>query len=272
MELDAEAGLHFDNSGKGLLRVPGIGLPLFAGLVPGERFAHGATDWAQPRSTARELAMLGLINDPTDEPGWEVGVLDDDVVAAWRRDALARPLISAVARDWCLAELRDKAVLFAATKYVLVLDNASGVVKSDVLLGEGALGTLRKQTAVLGAPATLGHRPRARSSGSVGEVAEAAAEPLVLDLIDPGLFPLVYEITRVLQDGLAVGRTLYRPLVMARNWPSSTRCLDSMRRPFWTASKTIQIPWTTKTVTLIVGHCDINGCRSRWHSTRTSKE
>jgi hypothetical protein len=71
--------------------VPGFGgLAVDIERVPAERFAHGFHDWAQPRLTAREMAMLRLMNRLTDIPHWEDLVLDD---AAW---------------EWWVAELRNK--------------------------------------------------------------------------------------------------------------------------------------------------------------------
>lgn len=66
MELDAEPGLKFDNSGRDPLRVPGIGLAFFADLIPRERFACGANDWNQERLAVHELMLLSLINTLTD--------------------------------------------------------------------------------------------------------------------------------------------------------------------------------------------------------------
>ncbi|KAH6719947.1 hypothetical protein BKA61DRAFT_707942 [Leptodontidium sp. MPI-SDFR-AT-0119] len=99
-----------DNSGSGPLRVPGFNrVSLYLDLDPAERFAHGsASPWRQsPRITARELAMLRLMNKITDEPLWNDNVFDETFVAA----------------------IQSKKV-----NHVLVLDSGSCVSKSDTLI------------------------------------------------------------------------------------------------------------------------------------------
>lgn len=60
------ADVDFCNAGAAaLLRVPGFGYPVNIERKPDERFAHGAIDWAQPRLTAREIAMLHLMKSIT---------------------------------------------------------------------------------------------------------------------------------------------------------------------------------------------------------------
>jgi hypothetical protein len=59
------------------------------------RFTHGANEWAQcPNLTARELAMLCLIEALTEKSNRNVKVFNREVVAKWREKALAMPLIS----------------------------------------------------------------------------------------------------------------------------------------------------------------------------------
>lgn len=82
------AGSFLSNDGRGPVRVPGFGsLPVDVEQVAEERFAHGFGDWAQPRLTAREVAMLRLMNDLTDRPRWGVAVFDDVMAATWRDGA-----------------------------------------------------------------------------------------------------------------------------------------------------------------------------------------
>ncbi|KAJ0271071.1 hypothetical protein CBS470a_013332 [Colletotrichum nupharicola] len=106
---DGEPGVGFDNTGNGPLNVPGFPLAVSIERSHNERFAHGFNDWAQDRLAAREIAIISLINDITDKPGWSKDVFDDAKVATWRAEALARPLMSPLAWDWCLLELQDMA-------------------------------------------------------------------------------------------------------------------------------------------------------------------
>jgi hypothetical protein len=101
------------------------------------RFAHGSSGWAQdPRVTAREIAMVKLMNDITDHKDWNIKIFEDAWVEQQKQEALQRHLISPKAWDWCIAEIRDKTRLFEETKLVKCLDTGSNVCKSDTLISE----------------------------------------------------------------------------------------------------------------------------------------
>jgi hypothetical protein len=171
------------NDGHGLLKVPGFSdVPLDLEFYPQNRFTHGATEWAQwPNLTARELAMLGLMNDLTEEHGWHENIFDDNLMVDWRMQALSRPLISPKAWDWCLAELRDKALYFEQTGNIVVFNTGAGIVKSDAV-AEMIQTELREAAELLEADE------------------KAPRQQAVLNLINPSHFPLVYGSTRVLMD------------------------------------------------------------------------
>ena len=78
---DGEAGLVFDNSGHGLLRAPGSGHAVATERPPTKQFTHGFSNRAQHRLTAREIAMLRLMDMITNRPGWHRDIYDADVVA-----------------------------------------------------------------------------------------------------------------------------------------------------------------------------------------------
>ncbi|KAI8194462.1 hypothetical protein K4K49_009576 [Colletotrichum sp. SAR 10_70] len=122
---DGEPGVQFDNTGKGPLNVPGFPLAVSIERSHDERFAHGFNDWSQDRLTAREIAMISLINDITDKPGWSKDVFNDVKVASWRAEALARTLMSPLAWDWCLLELQDMAKDANERGHICVLNTAS---------------------------------------------------------------------------------------------------------------------------------------------------
>jgi hypothetical protein len=171
------------NDGHGSLKVPGFSdVPLDLEFSPQNRFTHGATEWAQwPNLTARELAMLGLINDLTEVHGWHEDIFDDNLMVDWRTQALSRPLVSPRAWDWCLAELRDKALYFEQTGNIVVFNTGAGIVKSDAV-AEMIQTELRNAAELLEADE------------------KAPRQQAVLNLVDPSLFPLVYGRTRVLMD------------------------------------------------------------------------
>ncbi|PWY81088.1 hypothetical protein BO83DRAFT_414378 [Aspergillus eucalypticola CBS 122712] len=129
------------NDGEGPLQVPGFGsIPLDFQLPPEARFAHGLLDYRHtPRLTKREMAMLRLMQQVTEKPGWDAAVLDSNEmqIAQWYREATEGPdghLISTAAWEWCLAELRDKARTWRETGRLLVFDSSSA---SRVLVHEG---------------------------------------------------------------------------------------------------------------------------------------
>ncbi len=181
--------ITMDNSGRGPLKVPGFGgIPIEHVLECEDRFAHGIKDWQQiPAVTAREFAMVAVMNTLTDKSGWHVNISNDQIVADWREEAFATtPLMSERAWSWSLNELRDKAVHFGENQYVRVLDTGSCICKSDTLLPESLGAAFRTGVAPLLEQPYKDWQPR--------------SDEQVLNLIDPSLFPLVYGRSLVLVD------------------------------------------------------------------------
>ncbi|KAE9375599.1 hypothetical protein N431DRAFT_314710, partial [Stipitochalara longipes BDJ] len=225
----------FRNDGDAPLLTPGFNdLPIYLELPREERFAHGSGEWTQDHATARELAILRLINNLTDRLDWQSKVFDKEIVSAWREEALSIPLISTRAWEWCLAELRDKANIFEKTSRILVLNTGSGVCKSDTILSAKLRGELKENIALLMADSE-------RRGVSRTDQQELA-------LVDPSLFPLVYGRTQVLTDGGAVtldklvdscGKGSIAPEHEEYEWDSDVVCemessLRSNGTPFWT--------------------------------------
>ncbi|KAK4445230.1 hypothetical protein QBC34DRAFT_358483 [Podospora aff. communis PSN243] len=173
----------------GPLLVPGFnGLPVNVQLMPEDRYAHGFDDWAQARLTAREVAMLEIMNDITDGEGWEDAVFDDAIVAWWHKElAATRRLFSDATWDWCVAELRDAARVFRDTRCVDVLHSASGVCKSDGLVSSGTLDALRAGVAAL--------------MDDKDDLASHPFFPNRHDLVDPTLYLLAYGATPAVFHG-----------------------------------------------------------------------
>ncbi|RDW56739.1 hypothetical protein BP6252_13994 [Coleophoma cylindrospora] len=179
-----------NNTGRGPLRVPGFGgIPIEYELECEQRFAHGVNDWKQvPAVTAREFAMVAVMNTLTDQPEWQVQIFDDEIVARWRKEAfVTTPLMSEKAWTWCVAELRDKAVAFEKNQYIRVLDTGSCVCKSDTLISDSLAAEFR-----LGIAPLLEQPDKDWEPGSDGRV---------LNLVNPSFFPLVYGRSLVLTDG-----------------------------------------------------------------------
>ncbi|KAF3396336.1 hypothetical protein F1880_007071 [Penicillium rolfsii] len=174
--------LHTKNDGQGPLDVPGFGnIPLDFELPHEARFAHGIVDYRHsPRLTKREMAMLRLMQRITERPEWHRTILDGDdkELAQWHKDAVEGPegfMISELAWDWCMSELRDKAKIWQRTGRCLVFDSSSAVSQADLVL---CLTDIQKQVARLGRQAEHD-----------------------VPLVDPSLYPLVYDRSPVLTKG-----------------------------------------------------------------------
>lgn len=125
--------------------VPGLTVPIDHELPRENRFLHGVNEWAQcPRLTAKEISMLKLMDALTDKPNWNEKIFNSDIVARWREEALALPLISELAWDWCLLELQDKAKYSERNGFVLTFDTGSRCAKSDSLIDEALRAELCK--------------------------------------------------------------------------------------------------------------------------------
>jgi hypothetical protein len=179
-----------DNTGRGPLQVPGFGgIPIEYVLKCEDRFAHGVEDWTQvPAVTAREFAMVAVMNTLTDKPEWQVNIFDDQIVARWREEAfVTTPLMSEKAWTWCITELRDKAVYFKKNQYIRVLDTGSCICKSDTLVPESLRSEFSSGIAPLLQQQDKNWQPE--------------SDEQVLNLVQPSLFPLVYGRTLVLEEG-----------------------------------------------------------------------
>ncbi|KAE8133533.1 hypothetical protein BDV38DRAFT_296043 [Aspergillus pseudotamarii] len=182
---------ELDNSGTGPLKVPGFNnYPLELTLDCEDRFHDTVPmDWFSSPLTARELAMLNLMETLTDRPGWYNLIFDKHTVTKWKEEAMTRPIISHKAWDWCLAELRDKAIRFKETGQILVLNSGSAVCKSDTII-----------------PSSVGLKIQqfvSKLSDECGDRKdwEPSSNKLIWNMIDPSFFPLVYGQTRVLVNG-----------------------------------------------------------------------
>jgi hypothetical protein len=186
----------FDNSGVADLHVPGISAPAdsIISRYPDRdgatrRFEHGYNEFRSKRLTARELAMLRLMNAITEKPNWQDKIKDETIAAKWHDEAVALPLISEQTWQWCLDELREKADQSKTTGRTPAYDSACRCVKSDVLVSPELRAELVANVApLLAIPDDL----KDWHPGSDGQV---------LNLVHPSLFPLIYGKTRVLSRG-----------------------------------------------------------------------
>jgi hypothetical protein len=185
-----EAEPVFHNAG-GPLRVPGFGYAVEFEVKKGDyknRFYHGVNDFRNERLLVRELAMLAVMDTLTDKPRWHEKVFDEAIVEKWRVEAMAMPLISSLAWDWCLRELREKAGFLAEHGFVTTLETGSVCAKSDSLIDADLRAELLAGVKPLLDVKVKDWHPNSNEQ--------------VLNLVHPSLFPLVYGRTQVLQKGL----------------------------------------------------------------------
>jgi hypothetical protein len=174
-----------DNTGALPLRTPGFGdIPLQEELPMAHRFAHGIHEWKQvPAITRREFTMVAIMNQLTDKQNWHVDIFNQDAVDCWRNELLAStPLLSEKAWEWCVAELRDKAVFFNDKGYTRVLDTGTCVCKSDTLASQELCAQFQSGLESV----------QARHEQDKGGA---------FTYVDPSLYPLVWGSSVVLVDG-----------------------------------------------------------------------
>jgi hypothetical protein len=121
-----EAGAEpvFHNAGSPL-RDPGFGYAVETEVKKKDmfhRFHHGVNDFRNERLLVRELAMLAVMDTLTEKPRWHEKVFDKAIVDEWRTEAMVVPLISSLAWEWCLRELREKAEFLAEHGFVKTLE------------------------------------------------------------------------------------------------------------------------------------------------------
>ncbi|RAO66335.1 uncharacterized protein BHQ10_002347 [Talaromyces amestolkiae] len=192
-EATKQIHIALDNTGDGPLRVPGFAnIPIHYELPSNARFAHGVVEWRQaPAVTARELTMVAVMNHLTDRPSWYLEISDDEVVANWKQETFdTTPLMSEKAWEWCVRELRDKAVDLRESRqiHIRVLDTGSCVCKADAETLDSLSAAFRESM-----PALLEEQQEQRILDWQSET--------VLIVVDPLLFPLVYGRSLVLVDG-----------------------------------------------------------------------
>jgi hypothetical protein len=189
----AETDPIFHNGG-GPLKVPGFGHAVDLELDPVKRFRHGVNDFRNERLLVRELAMLAVMDNITDKPRWQEKVFDEAIVEKWRTEVTAMPLISPLAWDWCLRDLREKAVFLGDHGFITTLATGSVCAKGDGLIDANLQNEL-----------LAGVKPLLNVKEATKDWHPDSNEQ-VLNLVHPSLYPLVYGRTQVLQEG-TVGLT-----------------------------------------------------------------
>ncbi|KAI4688005.1 uncharacterized protein J4E84_004933 [Alternaria hordeiaustralica] len=174
-----------ETSGKAMNEYPGLGLPLRHWEQTDYDFypigshpnAHGSESDIIP---VRELAVMDVLEKLTDKPDWHKKIFDEEIVARWRKEALAIPdghfwhlatagmrqywtddedrlelhngrgscplenILDEATFDTCVQELRSKAKYFEESGIIPSLDACASVAKSDTLVTSELHTNLRK--------------------------------------------------------------------------------------------------------------------------------
>ncbi|KAF5965948.1 hypothetical protein FBULB1_11955 [Fusarium bulbicola] len=192
--------LNGTSNTDGVLRLPGYGLPLSFGIDNKKRqpFLLGLPekDWKSRTLMNREICMLKLEEDITNKPHWWEKVLNTDIVYKWKQEALQMPWASyqqngdftSKMTDVCFKDLAAKAKIYKQTRLIPVMESSACVIKSDAILPNELMQRLRA------AAALLEDIPASQRDWHPG------SEDVVLDLVHPSLWPLVFGRSRIVSD------------------------------------------------------------------------
>ncbi|KAF1849209.1 uncharacterized protein K460DRAFT_305120 [Cucurbitaria berberidis CBS 394.84] len=202
---------------------PGLGLPVRYvteqryGFYPigAHEYGRGAMSDVIP---VRELAMMDIMEKLTDKEDWHSKVVNEEIVARWRKEALAIPdeqlwdlaisgkrqywdnndggwlpdeedydgivppegIMNKVTFDCCVEELRSKAKYFEETGIVPTLDACASVAKSDKLVSAELHDALRNAFDKL------------KTDQETSPDWHPNSNDMVQDLVHPSMYPLVY--------------------------------------------------------------------------------
>ncbi|EUC33067.1 hypothetical protein COCCADRAFT_97087 [Bipolaris zeicola 26-R-13] len=201
---------------------PGFGRPLR--ILDNSRFpfypigAHvDCTGTESELVPVRELAMMDVMEKLTDKENWHRKVFDEDIVAKWRKEALAVPdadfwtlatyaklqmwpnddgppvfenpsslecgltnIMDEATFQSCIEELRSKAKYFELTGIIPTLDASASIAKSDVIVPAGLQEDLRIAFDKL------------KTDCASSPDWHPNSGDMVQDLIHPSMYPLVY--------------------------------------------------------------------------------
>ncbi|TPX16400.1 uncharacterized protein E0L32_004049 [Thyridium curvatum] len=177
--------------------LPGFGLPADHDPNCVKAFPHAIGDMSVLQSLGvsyRERRMMAFIGSITDKPEWERKVFDESIVAKWKEEAMSMTapteddnfddqddvFLSEKMFQNCILELQDKATRFKETGLINTIDAEVTVVKSDTNVSPDLAAALKSAVKVLeDVPESFKDwHPR--------------SDNLVLDLLHPSLFPVVY--------------------------------------------------------------------------------
>ncbi|KAF7622464.1 hypothetical protein F9C07_8482 [Aspergillus flavus] len=175
------------------VKLPGFGFPLdyhneFIQIYHLHILQQEDVQLIEKWCTYREILIMRVMNDITDEPEWNRKVFDEAISAKWRSKIVASDKdITPNMIDWIIDEVKWKVDHYLATGHVVVFD--PGVVRSDIAISEELENALRDGVRKL--EDILTEKDYHPGSGD-----------RVVDLVHPSLFPVVFGRTRAISDSL----------------------------------------------------------------------
>ncbi|KAI1091930.1 hypothetical protein F5B19DRAFT_502834 [Rostrohypoxylon terebratum] len=157
-------------------------------------FAAGA------RLTNREIRMMAFVNQITDKQSWVDDVFDNSIVDGWQKEVDSMPadkcegllgdvFFSKDMFEFCIEELRVKAIQAKTTGIVDVLDAEAAVAKSDSIVPTSLAEALKANAKPL------------EDFHTATTAWKSKPDKTVLNLIDPSIFPLKFSKTKALPYG-----------------------------------------------------------------------
>ncbi|KAE8346796.1 hypothetical protein BDV24DRAFT_147427 [Aspergillus arachidicola] len=138
--------------------------------------------------TYREILIMRVMNDITDEPEWNRKVFDEAITAKWRSEIVASDNdITPNMIDWIIDEVKWKVDHYFATDHVVVFD--PGVVKSDIAISEELQNALKDGV-------------RKLEDSLTEKYYHPGSDDKIVDLVHPSLFPVVFGRTKAISDSL----------------------------------------------------------------------
>ncbi|KAL3467016.1 hypothetical protein BJX64DRAFT_284164 [Aspergillus heterothallicus] len=130
--------------------------------------------------------MLRLMDHITDKPGWHRKVFDPKIIDKWRLELQdSSQDVSEKMLEHIIAELRDKAKFWKENEGIVIVYEG-GIVKSDLIISEQTRRALTDAVKDLEEESPRDYHP--------------GSSDMVVDLVHPSLFPLVYGKTHILHD------------------------------------------------------------------------
>lgn len=128
--------------------------------------------------------MLALINELTDMPEWHRKIYDNDFTFRWRSEKVMSGIdVHRSMVDWCVEEVKYYVENFLRSGVIPAIDG--GVIKSDCRISSVLKNELQRTIAYLRRDACV----------------QLSTHDVVVDVVDPYLFPFAWARTRTLGRG-----------------------------------------------------------------------